>query len=539
MNILNLCVIASTKSNKYTQRLKNFINLYGIKNLNYKKNVKICFLVEDEPRPEFLNPEFEWYNYPNLPMSLRLIYYLINNWSPSVWTMQVDDDSSTDIDKTIEFLNQFYDHDDSMILMGGRNTDLEYGLQSLIKEMAEPNILFGNPNICVFKDIPYFVHAWEPSILSNKAVNKIREYNKKDLFLQLALKYSPVFTDQSIYLLSKLAKVPIVEATFLCPYDRPHEYSAINPNGRYSHIHYIKEESPNYNMIVDSMKNHHSVEKDNLNVINNLNIIDNMKYVFENALTQSYGILVLNENGSIGNYDNPNEKFWQLNENNNLIFKDINNKITSIFTKVGDEYICQNKWHILKPYDKIFPFTENVLQYKTDKFFHSHLAYYENKFKYIKNDSITVVELGCLGGESIKYWLNYFPNAKVYGIDINQVEIDNNRFEFYDCNQNDKDGLMKVAESIGNIDVFIDDGAHFYTETENTFDVFWPKINTNGYYIIEDWDWMTDIVTDIIHRRGELGGGMRGTKGIREDIGIKHLEVSTNDNRAYALFQKR
>ena len=247
--------MASTKTEKYAQRLKNFINLYGYKNLNYKQNVKICFLVEDDPRPEFLPQELEWYNFPNTPISLRFIYYLINNWSSSIWTMQVDDDSSTDIDKTVEILNQFYDHDDSMILMGGRNTDLEYGLQFLIREMREPNILFNNPNICDFKDIPYFVHAWEPSILSEKAVNKIKNYHNLSLFLQLALKYRPVFTDQSIYLLSKLAKVPIVEATFLCPYDRPHEYSAINPDGRYSHIHYVKEDLPTYNIIVEKMKN--------------------------------------------------------------------------------------------------------------------------------------------------------------------------------------------------------------------------------------------------------------------------------------------
>jgi hypothetical protein len=531
MNILNLCVIASTKTDKYTKRLKNFIDLYGYKNLNYKKNTKISFLVEDESKPDFINESFGWYNYPNLPMSLRFVSYLINNWSPSVWTMQVDDDSSTDIDKTIEFLNQFYDADDSMILMGGRNTDLENGLQNLIKEMGEPNILFDNPNICQFKDIPYFVHAWEPSILSKKAVNKIRNYNKLEFFLQLARKYKPVFTDQSIYLLSKLAKVPIVESTFLCPYDRPQEYSAVNPNGRYSHIHYVKEESSNYNTIIDNMKKY--------NIIEDTVILNNMKYVFENTLTQSYGIIFLNENGLIDNYDNPNEKYWEFNENNNLIFKDINNKVTSIFTKNGDEYICEKKWHVLKPYDKVFPFTQNILEYKTDKFFHNHLAYYENKFKYVKNDAIKLVELGCLGGESIRYWLNYFPNGKIYGIDINKIQISDERFGFYQCNQNDRESLLNTAEAIGDIDIFIDDGSHYYDETKNTFDVFWPKIKSGGYYVIEDWDWMTDLITDIIHRRGELGGGVRGTRGIREDIGIKHLEVSTNDNRAYALFQKR
>jgi hypothetical protein len=251
MIILNLCVIASTKNEKYLNRLKSFIDSYGYKNLNFKNRVKISFLVDDETRPDFVTNNFGWYNFPGLPISLRFISFLRKDWAPSLWTMQVDDDSSTDIDKTIEFLNQFYDFDDSMILMGGRNTDMEMGLQSILREMGEKNILFDNNNINDFSDIPYFVHAWEPSILSIKAVNKIKKYNKLDLFLELALKYQPVFTDQSIYLLSKLAKIPIVEATFLCPYDRPDEYSAVNPQGRYSHIHYVKEGVNCYDKICD------------------------------------------------------------------------------------------------------------------------------------------------------------------------------------------------------------------------------------------------------------------------------------------------
>ena len=191
-----------------------------------------------------------WFNYPNLPIALRFISYLKFNYIAAEWTMQVDDDSSTDIDKTIELLDQFYGHEDSMILMGGRNTDMEMGLQYVVRDMNEKNILFGSSDINEFNDnIPYFVHAWEPSILSHKAVSKIQNYGKFSEFYDLNLKYQPVFSDQSIYLLSKLAKVPIVEASFLCPYDRPDEYSAINPEGRYSHLHYIKEENHCYNRI--------------------------------------------------------------------------------------------------------------------------------------------------------------------------------------------------------------------------------------------------------------------------------------------------
>lgn len=265
----------------------------------------------------------------------------------------------------------------------------------------------------------------------------------------------------------------------------------------------------------------------------------NNLYIFVNAKTQMYGVLSLNEDGTVGVYDNPAESSWGKDENGRLILKNKEGKTTSVFNQVGDEYVCTNKWHFLKPYKKVFPFTENILDFKTDKFFHHHLAFYEEKFKYIKNEKIKIVEMGCLGCESIKYWLNYFPHAQVFGLDISLVSFVHERFRFYSCDQRNNLELKALADLIGEVDIFIDDGAHFYQETKNTFDAFWPKIKRDGFFIIEDWDWMTDLITEIMHNRGELGGGVKGTRGIKGDIGIKHLEISTNDNRAYALFQKR
>jgi hypothetical protein len=265
-----------------------------------------------------------------------------------------------------------------------------------------------------------------------------------------------------------------------------------------------------------------------------------MRYVFENERTNIYGIISLKDDGRIEGYYNSNESFWKR-DGSLLIFMNKDQKVTTVFEMTEDgEYFSNEKWHYLKPYDKMFPFTEDVQKYKTDKIYHNLIPFYEQKFKYIRKDEIKLIEIGCLGYESIRYWLDYFPNAKIYGIDINNGSFNHERFQFFQANQGDKKRLEEIAGLIGDVDVVIDDGAHTYNETKNVFDAFWPKVKSGGYFVIEDWDWMTDLINEIIQSRGELGGGVKGTRGLKPiDIGIKHLEVSTNDNRAYALFKKR
>lgn len=263
------------------------------------------------------------------------------------------------------------------------------------------------------------------------------------------------------------------------------------------------------------------------------------KYLFFNGKSVVYGVVELNSDGTISNYDNNNEKYWKR-KNDKLYFLNKNKKITSEFIKIGKNYTTSDNHHNLIPYDDIFPFTQSVETYKTDKFIHGLLPIYENKFKFIKNNNIKLLEVGCLGCESIRYFLNYFEKGMVYGVDKNDISFTHDRFSFYKANQNNIDSLKSIADKLPGLDVVIDDGAHTYTETKNTFEIFWPKINKNGYYIIEDWDWMTDLITDLISSRGELGGGIKHTRGLKNvDLGIQELEVSTNDNRAYAIFKKR
>jgi hypothetical protein len=333
---LTLCVLASVSKEKYEKRLKEYLDSYGIK--AGKRLFNIVLLVDQEEKPDYIPEHIEWFNSPGLPVSLRFTNFLINREIKSRWVMQVDDDSCTDIDKTVELLDQFYDFTDSMILMGGRNTDCETSLQHVITKMGTKNILYTN-NISEFEKIPYFVHAWEPSILSKKAIEKLKCYNGINKFFDICKETKPVFGDQVPYVLCKLARVPIVECSFLSPFELIHEYSGLNRNGRFSHIHYFTDKMPNFDIYKKLLKNDILFEsakevKDYI-VSNNNNDIKKSenavmwRFGHENV---TYGILKLETSGKISNYNNNNEVFWE-ETNEFLDLLNVDKKITTRFHK--------------------------------------------------------------------------------------------------------------------------------------------------------------------------------------------------------------
>lgn len=338
MNNITFCILACAKNQKYLKRLHDYLD-YGFKHTNKEIKIKFVFLIEDEIKPDFIPEEYIWYNCPNIPLSCRLLKYIKEESNDSEWIMQVDDDSSTDLDKTYELLKQFYNHDDSIILMGGRNTDLERRQQNIIKNMGVENFFFETDDVSKFDTHPYFVHAWEPTILSNKAINVFKQWSRLDEYFDLCLKNRPIFTDQTPYVVAKLAKIPIVECSFMSPFNKHTEFSAINTTGRYSHIHYITENWPGYNEFKKKMINAKKgffVEKQPDQEKDLWNFYGGPK-----GKEKFYGVMCLNEDGTIGQYYNDNEFLWEKEEDS-IVFLNTSKKRTCVLKKINEDEYCGN-----------------------------------------------------------------------------------------------------------------------------------------------------------------------------------------------------
>ena len=129
----------------------------------------------------------------------------------------------------------------------------------------------------------------------------------------------------------------------------------------------------------------------------------------------------------------------------------------------------------------------------TDKSRHSYknmsyLDLYDKHFNTNRFNVKTFVEIGVLNGDSLRMWKEYFPNATIYGIDIDPrcTINEDERIKILIGDQNDDEFLLKIKKEIPNIDILLDDGSHITTHQIKTFNYLYENINKNGFYAIED-----------------------------------------------------
>lgn len=130
----------------------------------------------------------------------------------------------------------------------------------------------------------------------------------------------------------------------------------------------------------------------------------------------------------------------------------------------------------------------------SDKMTHGYTWYYERLFSPLRNDPITVIEIGIgghnesgVGGHSLKIWHDYFSKGKIFGIDINDKSFVNcERIKAFCGSQVDLDFLDKVLAETGEPHIVIDDGSHFVEHQLTSFKHIFPRLQPGGIYVIED-----------------------------------------------------
>jgi hypothetical protein len=149
------------------------------------------------------------------------------------------------------------------------------------------------------------------------------------------------------------------------------------------------------------------------------------------------------------------------------------------------------------------------LKYGTDKIGkHNYLPVYHNLFKDRRDTVKKVLEIGAGEGLGLRMFRDYFPNAMIYGGEIEDSRLfDDDRIMVIKCDQSKPLDLSVLLEVTGtDIDLFIDDGSHRPQDQLSTVLTVFPKLNTGSIYVIEDVaeksileslprEWNVDLVT--------------------------------------------
>lgn len=165
---------------------------------------------------------------------------------------------------------------------------------------------------------------------------------------------------------------------------------------------------------------------------------------------------------------------------------------------------------------------------------HGYATAYEKYMAPLRELEINLLEIGVFSGKSIRAWLDYFPNARVYGLEINPgAPLTHERYVHVTGDQGNPDFWKSL--DLPPLDVVIDDGSHRSADIVTSWNVLWPKVRPGGIYAIEDLycaylpEFQTPGKPDTMSFIRELMDQMNHAL-----HGIEHLHFS----RELAIFKK-
>jgi len=139
-----------------------------------------------------------------------------------------------------------------------------------------------------------------------------------------------------------------------------------------------------------------------------------------------------------------------------------------------------------------------TIKYDVDALELGYTQHYDQLLSEVRNDFTKVLEIGVETGRSHRLWLEYFPNAKIYGYDIfeygydelQRLQKDNpflDRSVMFKGDQSNVEDLNRFKlEHGGDFNMIIDDGGHTMEQMQTSLNHLWDSVKPGGIYVIED-----------------------------------------------------
>jgi hypothetical protein len=134
-----------------------------------------------------------------------------------------------------------------------------------------------------------------------------------------------------------------------------------------------------------------------------------------------------------------------------------------------------------------------------------YLRHYQSHFERFRDEPINMMEIGVLGGSSLKVWKTWFSQATIVGVDIDPAcaRFAEGRVVIEIGSQEDPGFLARISAAYPP-SIIIDDGSHRADHIVYTFERLFPALEPGGIYIVED----------VSFHYGLNAPGLRGTSSI-------------------------
>lgn len=149
---------------------------------------------------------------------------------------------------------------------------------------------------------------------------------------------------------------------------------------------------------------------------------------------------------------------------------------------------------------------------------HNYTIAYSFLFEKIRQEPINLFEVGIFQGSSLRGWRRYFPNANIYGGDIEERSMIRGEqgIETFLCDQLNPASLREMwDEKLKDVefDIIVDDGAHEFKHNCSFLANSIHKLKPGGIFIIED-----------IHHE-QIETFLASFDDLKEKLGISHIEL--------------
>ena len=118
------------------------------------------------------------------------------------------------------------------------------------------------------------------------------------------------------------------------------------------------------------------------------------------------------------------------------------------------------------------------------------LTFYPEHLEAIRTTATLAIEIGIWNGNSLRMWAEYFPNARLIGVDIDFSRIKSPipRCSLRYADQSKREDLETAFYDVenGSADLIVEDGMHTSRCQQLCFGIMFDYVRPGGRYIIED-----------------------------------------------------